>query len=363
MDDRQADDFDADEAPGWAAIDAALAPLYAGLEPKHFGTLVPWTLGGPDPLRGVSAYRRVQPVPHWHFVTYGFSELYEKESDDPRSSGYGFELTFRLVDDPLVGNADAEPPMWAIGFLQNLARYVFKSGNVFEAGHYMDLNGPIALGHDTAIRSIVFAQDPELAPIDTPNGRVEFLQVIGLTLDEQAACKRWNTLGVLAEMASSLPLYATDLARVTLMADARIAAAVTAGSARDGSNTGFLFLEAVEWRRHKRLLRAARYQVEIGAGQVGELQALLPARLPFGRRLLLVGHDARVEIVPGPRNEIAEADGNLRVVLDDATGRALVQVLRPRAGTYAVPGFDTLALVVRRTEIRDGDGNVVSTVG
>ena len=47
-------------------------------------------------IYGISIYRAEDP-PHWHFVTYGFSELYSKESDDPAVSGWGFELTFRLV--------------------------------------------------------------------------------------------------------------------------------------------------------------------------------------------------------------------------------------------------------------------------
>ena len=53
-------------------------------------------LGGQDPLDGLSAYKAESPFPHWHIVTFGFSELYEKESENPDYSGYGFELTFRL---------------------------------------------------------------------------------------------------------------------------------------------------------------------------------------------------------------------------------------------------------------------------
>jgi hypothetical protein len=353
------------EAPGWDAIDAALAPLYASQEPRHYGTLVSWRLGGPDPLTGISAYRRAGPRPHWHFVTYGFSDLYAKETDHPDDSGYGFELTFRLADDALATEADADPPAWALGFLQNLARYVFESGNVFEAGHYMDLNGPIALGHDTAIRAIVFVDDPELPAIDTPNGRVRFLQVVGVTLDEQAACKRWNTLCALGVMAPSLPLFVTDPRRRSLLGDAAVADALAAGAARDGSSTGFLYLDRVAWRRHKPLLRAARHEVDVGAGQVTELQALLPARLPFGRRLLLIGPVLRVELLPGPRNAISEdeADGTLRIELDADTVQALVQSLRPVAGTVRIPGFDGLLLQIHRSEIRDCDGNVVETVG
>ena len=72
-------------------------------------------------------------------MTYGFSELYEKDTDDLEVSGYGFELTFRLG----ATAGEETPPDWPISLLQNLARYVFSSGNVFEAAHYMDLHSPI----------------------------------------------------------------------------------------------------------------------------------------------------------------------------------------------------------------------------
>jgi hypothetical protein len=44
-----------DNAPGWEAITAALEPLYQGEEPKHYGTIIKWSLGGPDPLEGILA--------------------------------------------------------------------------------------------------------------------------------------------------------------------------------------------------------------------------------------------------------------------------------------------------------------------
>jgi hypothetical protein len=91
------DEHDTTDTPGWDAINAALAPLYAGQEPRHYGTALPYTLGGQDPLDGISVYWADAPVPHWHYITYGFSELYAKESSDADTSGYGFELTFRLA--------------------------------------------------------------------------------------------------------------------------------------------------------------------------------------------------------------------------------------------------------------------------
>lgn len=44
-----------DQAPGWDAIDEALKPIYGDQEPKDYGTLLPYSLGGQDPLDGISA--------------------------------------------------------------------------------------------------------------------------------------------------------------------------------------------------------------------------------------------------------------------------------------------------------------------
>src|SRR5262245_16129374 len=112
-------------APGWDAIEAAFRPIYGDQEPKHYGTIIRASLGGPDPLDGISAYKRDDGSPHWHFVSLGLTELYSKETDDPKVSGYGFELTFRLACRP----DDKDPPIWALNLLQNLARHVFQSGN------------------------------------------------------------------------------------------------------------------------------------------------------------------------------------------------------------------------------------------
>ena len=56
-------------------------------QPLHYAALVKWRFGGNDPLDGISIY---DGGSYWHFVTYGFSELYEKEEETPEISGYGW---------------------------------------------------------------------------------------------------------------------------------------------------------------------------------------------------------------------------------------------------------------------------------
>jgi hypothetical protein len=351
--------MDEPESLGWNAIDEALQPLYRGVEPKHYGTLISYELGGPDPLRGISAYKRLDPVPHWHFVTYGFSELFAKESEDLEHSGWGFELTFRLATDPTA----AEPPPWALNFLQNLARYVFKSGNAFAAGHYMNLNGPIALGTATAIQSIAFQHDPELPPIKTPYGKVDFLQIVGLTNDEERALKQWSTLDGLAVFAGHLPLLLTDLARPSLLRDPAVAAAMLDGARRDGSSTGFLFIDQLGWEDQGELRGGSAYRIIMSARQIGELKALLPFRLPFGRELRLHGQDAQITLAPGPEVAMQAAERSLRVTLDPPAQQRFCDEVRPFAGRYSLSAKPELELEVRRTEIRDPDGRVVETIG
>jgi hypothetical protein len=193
-------------APGWDAIDARLAELYPDLEPKHYGTLHRFALGGPDPLDGMSFYPRATPIPHWHIVGYGMSELYAKETDNSEESGWGFELTFRVARH----DGDDEPPIWAANLLQNLARYVFSSGNWFSPGDHMNTNGPIRQDYPTDVTALAFVEDPELGTIATPHGRLQFLQVVGLTEAEYVAARQWDTRGVLGLLADRQPLLVTD---------------------------------------------------------------------------------------------------------------------------------------------------------
>ncbi|PSJ39617.1 suppressor of fused domain protein [Allosphingosinicella deserti] len=334
-------------SPGWDAITGALAGLYPDQEPRHFGPVIRYRLGGPDPLDGFSAWKRLEPVPHWHIVTYGFSELYEKESDDPEVSGFGFELTFRPTCDP----AEEEPPMWALDFLQNLARYVFDTGNVFKDGDWMPINGPITRDRETALRSIAFAEDPELPALSTPSGTVAFLQVVGLTEDEEGAAKLWKTARLLDVFRARLPLLVSDLDRDSLLTDPDVRRTVEEGSARDGSSTGYLLTELLSWKRRRRLLGGPVYEVMVGSQQVEELTRLLPRRLPFGRSLRLAGDSGeQILFEPGEQDEIAEAEGALAVRLTPATATALSATLLARAGDYAVPGLP-VTWRVRQTTI------------
>jgi hypothetical protein len=342
-------------ASGWDAIDAALARIYGDVEPYHWGTIHKWALGGPDPLDGISAYRRDDPVPHWHYVSYGMTELYDKHSDNPDESGWGFEFTFRLARDP----AEDTPPVWAANFLQNLARYVFRSGNWFEAGHHMDTNGPIATDRpDSAIRAVSFVRDPELGEISTPHGRVEFLQVVGLAYDEYEAGRRWRTESLLEVLGPLLPLYVTDLERASLMGDPGVAEAVRAGTEREGSSTGDLFVDNAGWTRWPDVTA-----IRLGALQAPVVAQALRGRLPFGRGLRIIAADAAILFRPGDAYGLEQLDeSTLEITVPEGALDDLAAALPAQAGRRPVPSLSGLVVDVEPSVIRDPDGQETGRV-
>lgn len=197
---------DTDESPGWDAIDAVLGAVHPGVEPYHVGYTPGVHFG--SGLQGCSAYAADG---HWHYVTYGLTELWLKAVDtDPQTSGWGFELTMRVPRTPEV----ADPPPWPFNLLEQVARFVREQGVLLGPGHRMDTRHPITGAEGTRLTALAFAPDPWLATIDTPNGRVEFLQAVGLTAGELARAKETSTDEVLAELSSGNPLLITDPRRV-----------------------------------------------------------------------------------------------------------------------------------------------------
>lgn len=351
------DEENESESPGWHAIDAALAPIYGDRQPLHWAAVPHYRLGGDNPIDGLSAYSRDEPTPHWHFVTYGCSELYQKERQDPAISGWGFELTLRLTR-----QIDEErPPNWSLNFLRNLGKYVFTTQNPFGAGHYMDLNGPIEVGSDTEIRAIVFAPDPELPARDTPNGRLEFLQVYGITLDELEAVKQWNADALLSIFREKDRLLITNLARPSIVREPHIAERVAEGSRRDGSSSGALFIQVARFKLTR--IRSS-LSITFGANGVRDLPHLLPRRIPFGRDLIVQSAEALIAFKPGPTVTWQRVGKNcLDFTLTPEAALALAGAIVPKAGQYTIPGIARFSLVIEKSMIRDAEGKVVREIG
>lgn len=196
------------DAPGWAAIDDALARLYPRQVPHQFASKTAYEVDTANPLPAIAVYEGVRPT-HWHYVTYGLSELFEKSSADPDVSGFGFELTMRVPR----GADEEQPPTWPLRALQGLGRYVLANGRGFDTGHCAELGGSIAPGIESRLTCMAFVPDPLLRKISTPFGSLLFLQVVGLTPDELAAMQRLDHEGVV-HLLGELDLHGlTDPAR------------------------------------------------------------------------------------------------------------------------------------------------------
>ena len=172
---------------GWDAITNECERVYPNQKnPKHYGTLINWKFGGNDPLEGISIY---DGGDYWHFVTFGLSELYEKETDNNDISGYGMEVTFKLKKDNYK-NEEAEIKC-ICGILQSIARITFTKGEVFHAYEYLYTGQ--TQGIDTEMKSnitgFITIPDNKINPINTPNGKVSFVEFIGATDSELIALK------------------------------------------------------------------------------------------------------------------------------------------------------------------------------
>lgn len=340
-------------SPGWDAIDKELKRLYPDQEPKHFAPVLPYALGGPDPLQGISVYQRKNPD-HWHLVTYGFTDLYDKSVPESVVSGYGFELTIRVSRSSETGG----PPHWAVNLLQNLARYVFQTGNAFGVGHHMPTNGPIAESVDTQLQALAFCADPELGRFTSQNGQAEFLQVVGLTLDELALVREWDTDAFLREIARRDKLLITNLNRTSLTGDPDFGPRLRALAAQEGSSMGFSYC------KDDRFVPGRPLTWEVGALYVDSLLRGLKGRTLYGREYRLLGEkEQSVLLKPSNRDRVRLTGQVLEWEVTNSLAREIVETLKARQGDYAWSALPDFRIRVVQTPIKDQDGRVIEVVG
>ena len=341
-----------EEAPGWDAIDGALVSIYGNAEPRHYGTVKSWHEGGNDPIAGISVYLRDEPATHFHFVTYGFTELWDKESDDITTSGFGFELTFRLAR----SEDEEEPPAWALHFLQNLGRYVFRTGNAFASGHKMGLNGPIAIGERTSISAVCFAADPELGAFESRNGQAEFLQIVGITDDEYRLIQDWCTDGLVELLAMRSPMLLTELWRPSILDRPGVAELLAERIEREGSSETSSFAGDLSYDSD-----GSRVVMTLGSLYAPAIRRAMLGRIRHRRTYQLLGHTHAVAFEPGEAAWRID-DGTLVLSVPPNLTRRLASQVGERAGRYelSIPG---VTLVVAPTYIRDQSGRVVDVKG
>ena len=200
-------------APGWDAITKLCDKVYPNQEnPKHYGTLISWALGGKDPLEGISIY---DGGDYWHFITYGLSELYEKISDEKEVSGYGMEFTFKLKKDAYENEENEIKCI--CGILQAIARITFTKGEVFNSFEYLYTGQTegIDCNRKSNITGFITVPDDKFHEIDTPNGKVCFVEFIGATDTELRAIQ--NKQVTVKELYAKIGSDITDYNRASVI--------------------------------------------------------------------------------------------------------------------------------------------------
>ncbi|XP_015592107.1 suppressor of fused homolog [Cephus cinctus] len=235
-------------ALGLDALHALCKEIYPDQgNPLTVTAIVKYWLGGPDPLDYISMYENpgspeLGVPPHWHYVSLGLSDLHgdgrlHPKTGPGRPSGFGFELTFRLAREP----GETTPPTWPANVMQQLAKYVFNSGNMLLPGDHVSWHAPLDNGNGR-ITQMIMGRDPQLpSPVSTPHGEVSFVQIIGVTSEELQAAQHWNGLGVVNLLKGSRACgswLVTDTRRIhsVMEEDPSVAEKIQSGIEREGSN-------------------------------------------------------------------------------------------------------------------------------
>ena len=197
---------------GWDSIEAEFFRVYPDqVNPKHYAPLIKWKFGGPDPLDGINVYDAGE---FWHFVTLGLTELYDKENDNKDISGYGFEFTYKLKKGCYDNEEDEIKAACAL--LQQLGKIVVVDKAIIKPNEYLytgQTEGIDSKGR-SKITGFITMPDSKVNIINTPNGRVEFLQLIGVTDSELKAImeKKINV----RELYGAIPSDVTDYMRKSI---------------------------------------------------------------------------------------------------------------------------------------------------
>jgi len=199
-------------AQGWDAITSTFEAIYPGqINPKHYGTIIKYHLGGKDPLDGVSIY---ETDDYYHFVTFGLSELYDKETENIEYSGYGFELTLKLKKYDTI---DENELRCICSILQQIAKITFTNGEIFNPNEYIYTRQTVGidLKQISNITGFITIEDPQAKTINTPNGKVTFVELIGATDKELSAL--FNREITVTELYQKLKNDYTDYQRVSVV--------------------------------------------------------------------------------------------------------------------------------------------------
>lgn len=185
---------------GREALDRHLAAAFPGQAARQ----VP----SEGPLEKVVAHRAGD---HWHYASYGLTELDGKTWEDPALSGWGHELALRLCSD------DSEPPTWPAAHFQHFAGYIAEVRRPFLPGDHLLARTLLesVLGGEFA--AYLCLDDPLIGGFDGPNGRVELVQLLAIRDDELWAVRTGRLREVMHYLPQRWPTGVTRSGRRSLL--------------------------------------------------------------------------------------------------------------------------------------------------
>lgn len=302
--------------PGWQPLVAActrhypdqVPPMRAGAPGARYGTR----------LDCVLAFRAVRPVPHWLYVSAGLSDLWATSPGTDSKAGMGFELTFRLAD-PFAENPDSEPPQWPVNFLKLLGSYVFSHQATFDPSDFVSMESPLSEGSELCHLGVI--ADPELGTTQLPGGKVQFLQMVGLTNDDLQDLLDWNPRRFLELYQEVYPGGVTHLDRTSLRGDARLRARIETGIAKESTGT-----EAVHAQQLRFMEWAGKLVVTLNLATARNLVGYLERRFRIKEEFSITSRHHEVVFVVGRKFSYRVEGKKARVVLPVAA----LEEMRPK---------------------------------
>ena len=162
---------------------------------RYYTPKIAWESGGKEPLEQISIHKEED---YFHFITYGLTELHNKESKDQTKSGFGMELTFKLKTGEYKDQAvERREQFNIIKLLQNFAKYIIQENSIVKPyedtylvkGIHSSKNTGIDIAGRSNIVAFITVPDKDLQSLDTPYGRVDFIALIGITKKELEALR------------------------------------------------------------------------------------------------------------------------------------------------------------------------------
>jgi hypothetical protein len=179
---------------------------------------------------------------HWHYISYGCSDIHgngnvhKPVQNCEEKSGFGMEFTFRLVY-----NNEESAPMWPARMMNTLAKYMYTQKVAINVGDFV----PSVIEQGSPIDHVIATRDPQFGSLQSKYGRVEFVQLVGISKAELQAVQMWRSAAVFNMLRVFSPTvsqyFCTDLQRPWVLRRHKLTQARLAqGSAHYGSNMGYL---------------------------------------------------------------------------------------------------------------------------